>query len=256
MHTISILIVEDEAILAMDLAQRLTDLGYTVVDMVDNGPQALTRVQETPIDLVLFDINIMGEWDGIESARRLQLIQPIPFIFLTALTDGPTIERARQVSPSAYITKPFNDLNLRIAIDLAIHNFALRRPAAVPSPPTLQTVNEAMLKNETLVLVKEYFFIKQNYRFVKFHLDDVVFLQSDGNYTDIVTREHKYTLREVMSKVVEKMQSPEIVRIHRSFAVNTRHIDSFSETEVLLGKHTLPIGRSYRDEFMRGFEFM
>lgn len=127
MNAISILIVEDEVILAMDLTQRLSDLGYIVVDAVDNGPQALGIVKQMPVDLVLFDINIKGEWDGIESARRLRQIQPIPFIFLTALTDGPTIERARQVSPSAYITKPFNDLNLRIAIDLAIHNFALQK---------------------------------------------------------------------------------------------------------------------------------
>lgn len=255
MNAISILIVEDEAILAMDLAQRLSDLGYTVVDTVDNGPQALSIVKQMTVDLVLFDINIKGEWDGIESARRLRQLQPIPFIFLTALTDGPTIERARQVSPSAYITKPFNDLNLRIAIDLAIHNFALQKSALSPGHVTSEA-SEAMMKNETLLLVKDHFFIKQNYRFVKFRLDDVLFLQSEGNYTDIVTRDLKYTLREVLSKVIEKMQSPEICRIHRSYAVNTRHIDSFSEGEVIVGKHALPIGRSYRDEFMKGFEFM
>lgn len=254
MPSIAILIVEDEAILAMDLTRRLTNFGYTVVAAVDNGPQALSVVQEVPVDLVLFDINIAGEWDGIETARRLQRLQPTPFIFLTALIDGPTIERARQVAPSAYITKPFTDLNLRIAIDLAIHNFTLNR-SAPPTGPANPVANEALLKHETLLLVKDHFFIKQNYRFVKFRLDDVVYLQSDGNYTDIVTQDGKYALREVMSKVVEKMQSPAIVRIHRSFAINTRHIDSFSEGEVNLGKYTLPIGRSYRDEFMKGFEF-
>ncbi|MBO0936220.1 response regulator [Fibrella sp. HMF5335] len=255
METIHILVVEDEAILAMDLAQRLGDLGYYVVDTVDNGPQALEIVRQQPIDLILMDIHIMGEWDGIETIRRMQTTHSIPFIFLTAMTDATTIERARQVSPSAYITKPFNDLNLRIAIDLAIHNFAARLPA--DRPHTMDTAApESLLKNEALLLVKDYYFIKQNYRFIKFQLQDVLFLQSDGNYTDIVTREGKYTLRVVMSKVIEKMQAPDIVRVHRSYAINRRVIDGFGESEIIIGKHTLPIGRSYREEFMKGLELM
>lgn len=259
METIHILVVEDEAILAMDLAYRLGDLGYYVVDTVDNGPQALEIMGQQPlgqpIDLVLMDIHIMGEWDGIETIRRMQTTHSIPFIFLTALTDDSTIERARQVSPSAYITKPFNDLNLRIAIDLAIHNYAARRPAERPHMMDAPAP-ESLLKNEALLLVKDYYFVKQNYRFTKFQLRDVLFLQSDGNYTDIVTLEGKYTLRVVMSKVIEKMQTPDILRVHRSYAINRRLIDGFSETEVVIGKHTLPVGRSYRDEFMKGLELI
>ena len=255
METIHILVVEDEAILAMDIAQRLSDLGYYVVDTVDNGPHALEIMREQPLDLVLMDIHIMGEWDGIETVRRMQTTHSIPFIFLTAMTDPATIERARKVSPSAYITKPFNDLNLRIAIDLAIHNFAARQPAERPHTMDA-TSSESLLKNEALLLVKDYYFIKQNYRFIKFQLADVLFLQSDGNYTDIVTREGKYTLRVVMSKVIEKMQTPDIVRVHRSYAINRRLIDSFGESEVIIGKHALPIGRSYREEFMKGLETM
>lgn len=239
----------------MDIAQRLSDLGYYVVETVDNGPQALDIMRHQPIDLVLMDIHIMGDWDGIETIRRMQVTHSIPFIFLTAMTDAATIERARQVSPSAYITKPFNDLNLRITIDLAIHNFAARQPA--DRPHTMDTaVSDSLLKNEALLLVKDYYFIKQNYRFIKFQLRDVLFLQSDGNYTDVVTREGKYTLRMMMSKVIEKMQTSDIVRIHRSYAINRRVVDGFSESEVITGKHTLPIGRSYRDEFMKGLEMM
>lgn len=252
MEKVSTLIVEDEAILAMDLAQRLTDLGYYVADTTDNGPDALTIVQQKHPDLVLFDINIRGEWDGVETARRLKQIRAIPFLFLTALTDGPTIDRARQVGPSAYIPKPFNDLTLRIAIDLAIHNFALSQPATPGHLPDAEA--ETLLKTETLLVVKEHLFIKQNYRFVKLRLSDVLFLQSDGNYTDILTHEHKYTLRLVLSRVIETMQTPDILRIHRSYAVNVRQVDSFSDGQVRIGKHTLPVGRSFREAFIKGFE--
>ncbi|QJW89334.1 response regulator [Spirosoma taeanense] len=269
MESVNILIVEDEVILSMDLSYRLRQMGYRVVDTVDNGLRALDIYQSQPIDLALLDIHILGEWDGIETARRMRQIKQTPLIFLTAMTDAMTIERARKVSPSAYITKPFNDLNLQIAIDLAIHNFAHQQSAIVPGR-IAQVDNRSVspmteppepARGETIMFSKEYVFVKQNYRFVKFRQADILYLQSEGNYTDIITPTHKYTLRMVLNKVLDKFQAantsrPDIIRIHRSYAVNLRQIQSFSENEVSLGDRTLPIGRSYRDAFLKGFAFM
>lgn len=272
MASVNILIVEDEFILSMDLAHRLTQMGYHVIDSADNGPRALAIYQQQPVDLVLLDIHIAGEWDGIETARRMSQVRQVPLIFLTAITDPATIGRARLVSPAAYLTKPFTDLNLRITIDLAIHNAGLHlvapdsgvgQPAAVPELAGATTGPDAaeLAKGEIITLTSEFVFIKQNYRFVKFRPAELLYLQSDGNYTDLITNTHKYTLRLVLNKVLEKFQVPEalysdLVRIHRSYAVNVRQIDSFSENEVLVGQHALPIGRSYRSEFIKKFEFM
>ncbi|RIV25211.1 response regulator [Fibrisoma montanum] len=260
MDPINILIVEDEAILRMDLSQRLSQMGYQVVAVADNGPRALALYQEHSIDLALLDIHILGEWDGIETARRMRQIRPIPVIFLTGLTDNDTFARARTVSPAAYISKPFNDFSLRSAIDLAVQNFAL--PPATDESATESTADhtlpegaEPIGKGELILHTREYVFIKQNYRFTKFRIDDVLYLHSEGNYTDIITKESKYTLRLVLGKVLEKLQTPDIVRTHRSYAVNLRHVDSFSEHEIYIRSHCIPVGRSYRGEFMKGFEF-
>ncbi|CCH54798.1 two component transcriptional regulator, LytTR family [Fibrisoma limi BUZ 3] len=262
MDPINILIVEDEAIISMDLSHRLSQMGYQVVAVADNGPRALALYQEYPIDLALLDIHILGEWDGIETARRMRQVKQSPLIFLTGLTDNDTFERARTVSPSAYITKPFNDFSLRSAIDLAIQNFALSpgiddlgTVSAGNGSHTLPEGAEQIGKGELMLHTKEYVFIKQNYRFTKFRIDDVLYLQSEGNYTDIITKESKYTLRLVLGKVLEKLQTPDVVRTHRSYAVNLRHVDSFSEHEIYIGSYCIPVGRSYRDEFMKGFEF-
>lgn len=269
MDLINILIVEDEIILRMDLAYRLTQMGYKVVGEADNGQRALALFQELPIDLVLLDIHIKGEWDGVETARRMRTHKHTPLIFLTGMTDAQTIERARSVAPSAYITKPFNDLNLRIAIDLAVHNFIVQQGVASdtelqspgqPETGTAPTEPADLPKGEAIMYFGEYIFVKQNYRFVKFRLADILFLRSDGNYTDIVTQTHKYTLRLVLNKVLEKIQNgritpSDIVRIHRGYAVNLRQIDSFCDNEVFVGPHTLPVGRSYREQFIKAFEF-
>lgn len=258
MQSVSILIVEDEAILSMDLTYRLEQMGYTIIDAVDNGPAALRICEQKSVDLVLMDIHIRGEWDGVETARRLRQISRMPLIFLTALTDGPTIDRARLVGPSAYITKPFNDLNLRIAIDLAIHNVMQSTTATSPveSSAEMGTAGEPS-RGEIIMLAKDYVFVKQNYRFVKFPIADIRYLHSEGNYTDIVAGNHKYTLRLVLNRVLEKMHANEtartmIVRIHRSYAVNLRHISQFSEQEVQIGGQVIPVGRSYRIDFMKG----
>lgn len=257
MQSVSILIVEDEAILSMDLTFRLEQMGYTIIDVVDNGPAALRICEQKSVDLVLMDIHIRGEWDGVETARRIRQISRMPLIFLTAMTDGPTIDRARLVGPSAYITKPFNDLNLRIAIDLAIHNVMQSTPATAPVDSAAEGGGDEPSRGEIIMLAKDHIFVKQNYRFVKFPITDIRYLQSEGNYTDIVTENHKYTLRLVLNRVIEKMHANEmaraiIVRIHRSYAVNLRQINTFTEQEVQIGGQVIPVGRSYRIEFMKG----
>src|ERR1700744_6364646 len=113
---ISVLIVEDESIVALDLQESLEAEGYTVSGVADNGVEALERYTALHIDLVLLDINIKGDWDGIETAHRLMAVKKRPFIFLTAYGDEDTFGRAKQTHPSSYLLKPFHLPSLRMAI--------------------------------------------------------------------------------------------------------------------------------------------
>jgi CheY-like chemotaxis protein len=102
----TILIVEDEAIVGMDLAARLEAEGYDVLEVADNGKDALALFKANEVDLVLLDIQLKGSWDGIETAQHLKQIKSVPIVYLSGQTDEETLERAKETSPSAYLTKP------------------------------------------------------------------------------------------------------------------------------------------------------
>jgi signal transduction histidine kinase len=116
-----ILIVEDENIVALDMRMRLEAMGYRVVDVVETGGLAIERAAALTPDLVLMDIKLKGEQDGIEAAGHLRERTEVPVIFVTAFTDERTLERAKHASPYGYIVKPFHERELRIAIELALY---------------------------------------------------------------------------------------------------------------------------------------
>src|SRR5438477_11556230 len=116
-----ILIVEDEQITAEDLRDILTDLGYTVVDVVATGPDAIARAEATKPDLALMDIRIKGNMDGTETARVLRERFNIPVVYLTAHADNDTLKRAKVAEPLGYITKPFQEGQPHASIEIALH---------------------------------------------------------------------------------------------------------------------------------------
>src|SRR5882757_2149283 len=124
---INILIVEDEAIVALDLSNGLEMDGYEIAGIADNSEEALQLFGSHDIDIVLMDVNIIGSKDGIDTAAEILKQKQVPLIYLTAFTDAATIERAKQTHPSAYLAKPYNITNVRIAIELALSNFAVTR---------------------------------------------------------------------------------------------------------------------------------
>jgi signal transduction histidine kinase len=116
-----ILIVEDEIIVALDMRLRLESMGYRVVDVVDTAALALERAAELSPELVLMDIKLKGDKDGIEAAIQLRERSEVPVIFVTAFTDERTLDRAKRASPYGYVVKPFHERELRIAIELAVY---------------------------------------------------------------------------------------------------------------------------------------
>ena len=117
-----ILIVEDESIVALDLEQRLDDMNYNVVGIAGNGNEAIKKTEKLSPDLVLMDILIKGELDGIETAQKIRDLYNIPFIYLTSSLDSTILERAKTTEPSGYINKPFDDSEIQNAIQRTINN--------------------------------------------------------------------------------------------------------------------------------------
>lgn len=253
---VNILIVEDEGIVAMDLAAGLRMDGYQIAGITDNAESAIAIFKEEAVDIVLMDINIIGDTDGVDTAAALLKIRYVPVIFLTAFTDVKTVDRVKQICPAAFLSKPYSISNVRISIDLALSNFAIAKEISTGGKiVSLPRPNEEKvpIEKEAILQLHDFIFIKEQYRFIKIKTDDIQYLESSGNYVNIVCGTRKYVVRMQMSQVLEKLIFKNIIRIHKSYAVNLFAISSFTDQDVTIDKFELPIGRSYKEDFWQRF---
>ena len=124
----NILIVEDESIIASVIAGALRKFEYEVIDILNSGEAAVAVALEKKPDLILMDIRLQGEMDGIAAVERIQKQLDIPIIYLTAYADEPTLERAKKTKPYGYIPKPFQEIELKTTIEMALykHHFEMQ----------------------------------------------------------------------------------------------------------------------------------
>jgi len=120
MDKTKILVVEDQTIVALNIKNRLKNLGYAVPSAVGSGKEAIREAELTNVDIVLMDIMLKGDMDGIEAARIIKSRFGIPIIYLSACTDFETLERAKLTDPEGYISKPFKEEDLCKNIETAL----------------------------------------------------------------------------------------------------------------------------------------
>ena len=123
----TILIVEDEAIIAQDLSQQLTRLTYEVLGITATGEEAVLLARERRPDVVLMDIRLKGPMDGIQAAEQIARDGQAPVIYLTAHSDSATLQRAKLTGPFGYILKPFEERELETQIEIALYKHKLER---------------------------------------------------------------------------------------------------------------------------------
>jgi PAS domain S-box-containing protein len=127
MQNAKIMIVEDERIIARDIKNRLEHLGYHVAAIASSGDEAIRKAACAHPDLVLMDIVLKGDMDGVQTAEKIQSQFNIPLIYLTAYSDDGTLERAKTTEPSGYLLKPFHIKELRSSIEIALHKHRTER---------------------------------------------------------------------------------------------------------------------------------
>jgi len=136
-----ILIVEDEGILVGHLQNMLTTLGYTVSTPVATGEAALATVASEPPDMVLMDIRLAGDVDGITAAREIRRRWGIPVVFLTAHAEDSVLEKAKAAAPYGYLVKPISERALAATLTMAFHRHSLdRQPRAVSVAPNISSI--------------------------------------------------------------------------------------------------------------------
>ncbi len=127
MKKAKILVVEDQSIVALNIRNKLINLGYTVPGTASTVEEAIRKAKLTNADLVLMDIMLKGDRDGIEAAREIKQQLKIPVLYLTAYTDYETLARAKTTEPAGYISKPFKEEDLHISIEMALHKQRIER---------------------------------------------------------------------------------------------------------------------------------
>lgn len=141
MNDVKILIVEDEPIIAEDIAALIERNDFVVSAIVYTKENALHELQTNLPDLVLLDINLNGEMDGLLIAEKINEQFNIPFIFITSYSDKSTLEKAKYTEPSGYIVKPFNEGGLYSTLEIALYNHAQKNKVKFP-PLSLQKINK------------------------------------------------------------------------------------------------------------------
>ena len=146
-----IVVVEDESIVAMDIKNRLTKLGYEVPAVADTGEGAIQKAQDTQPDLMLVDIVLKGEMDGIEAAEHIHKLIDVPVVYLTAHSDLNTLERAKLSKPYGYITKPFEERELHTNIEIALYKHQMEKRLKESErwlDTTLRSISDAVIATD------------------------------------------------------------------------------------------------------------
>ncbi|WP_416671229.1 hybrid sensor histidine kinase/response regulator [Egbenema bharatensis] len=154
MPTARILVVEDEQLVADDLREILESLEYTVTDLVASGEVAIQQVELQLPDLILMDIHLAGELDGIQTAERIQTQFDVPIVYLTAYADRTTLSRVKDTYPFGYIVKPFNESMLSTTIEVALsrHQIESNIRKALTTTETVKQQAEAQIQSKSELL--------------------------------------------------------------------------------------------------------
>jgi DNA-binding LytR/AlgR family response regulator len=245
MAGIKVMLVEDDWIISKEISYTLHDLGFDVVGTCDNGEEALQQIKITKPDIVLLDIHLASEMTGIDVAKQLKQENSVPFIFLTALADSLTIEKAKVAEPYAYLVKPVNRESLYSAIEITLHNASQRNVPISPLIPFQENLT-----------IDDGIFVKANKRLEKIFLRDVLLVEAYDIYSMIFTINSKHLLNSSLKVVEDKFPSSHFIRVHRSFIVNIDKIEAIEENDLIIKDVRIPVGKTYKEDLMKRLSFL
>ena len=247
MANINVFIVEDESVIALDIQMCLEKKGYNVLGIASNSVDALKKIEETDPDIILMDIMIKGDVDGIETAKKVLELKQIPIVFLTAYADQKTIERAKDANPYGYILKPFKEIDLHTTIEIALSKFKKDREAITHLKfALLDTVSNNSI------------FVKTKQRIEKVWFKDLLYVEALKDYVVLKTTEKNYTVHSTMKDMAAKLPNNHYTRVHRSYIVKTDRIKAIEDSNVIMDDKSetkIPIGKLYKKDLTSKLNF-
>lgn len=227
---IKVLILEDDPITSLDLKEILFQNGFLVTGIAKSFDVAMELYHETYPDALLVDIKLRGEKDGIDFVKEIKKLENFnsAVVYLTANSDVQTKFRAFDSDPEVFLTKPFNETNVVVSLELALN----------------KTSKLSKIKKEANPL-----FLKKNNRFFKILPSKILYIQAEGSYSKIVTQNDEYLVSGNLNVYALKLED-QFIRTHRSFLVNLTLVTSLDAMNVYLQGRQLPIGRKYKENVL------
>lgn len=232
---LKILIVEDEAIIADHISDCVEQMGHSVISIIDDGNDLISEIGNLSPDIALLDIKISGTIDGVDVAHHLNRLG-IPFVFISSNADDKTLSRVKLTNPLGFIFKPFSKEQLKLSIELAISNYNnLKKHTEI--------VNDSEIKEDNI-------YIKDKQKYVKVETSSILYCEALDNYSAVYTDKQRFVLSFSLKTLGEKLSTNLFERIHRSYLVNTKKIDSIGPKSVIIGKKEIPITEAARQELL------
>lgn len=239
MDNINVLVIEDTPSEREALQKVLEANGYNVVGVASSHKEALAIFYTEKIDLLIIDIYLNGSPEGITFAETISVLPNAakPFVFLTSSTDRHLFERAKLTNPFSYLLKPFNELELLYALELAIEKFYAQN-------------NVFLGEEEDTVISSEHLFIKKGKSLKKVQITDIIYIEVEEKYCNIVTNNEKFVILISLTKISEMLDRTVFCRTHRNYMVNVDKIVEIIPTDnlvILTGNHKVTLGEKYKD---------
>jgi two-component system, LytTR family, response regulator len=237
MDKINILVIEDTKAESDLLLESLHANGYHVVGVATNYIDALKLFYQEKIDLVIVDVFLNGQPDGITFAETITITPDIlkPFVFLTSSNDRQVFERAKLTKPFAFLLKPFNELEVVYAIEMAIEKFYEQQHVFTS-------------EEKRAIITKDYLFIKKKNALKKVSITDIIYVAVEERYCNIITQKENFLVALSLLKVMEIL-GHDFIRTHRNYLVNTTKIIEIFPTDnliILQDNHKVNFSDNYK----------
>lgn len=246
MDKINILIIEDTKSESDALTEVLIANDYNIVGIATNYTEALTLFYQHKVDLVVIDVFLNGQPEGITFAETITITPSVakPFVFLTSSKDRQIFERAKLTKPFSFLLKPFNELEVLYAIEMAVEKF-------------YEQIN-VFVSEEDTVIGNDYLFIKKNNTLKKVAIEDIIYIEVEERYCSIITQNEKFLVAVSLTKIISLLDANKFARTHRNYIVNTNRITEIILADnliVLEGNHRINLSDKYKD-FIRKFKIL
>lgn len=239
MDKVNILIIEDTADDAFVLREMLEQNNYNVVAIASSYQEALTLFYKLDIDLIIIDVFLDGNPDGIIFAETISITPNVlkPFVFLTSSKNRQIFERAKLTKPFSFLLKPFNELEMLYALEIAVEKF-------------YEQSNIFSSEDKNTVISQDYLFIKKTNALRKVMLSSILYIEVDDRYCNIITEKEKYIIQVSLGKISELLDNEIFIRTHRKYIVNSNAIEQIILNDNLLilkGNHKVTFSGKYKN---------